>query len=249
MDFLNKSALVLATSAILATSLVAGCNTTSQVNVNNEQAVAQDFDVIPVVSKDPYNAITLHNLNYQWQNVIKPETKAGIVLGEDALYAKFVVNESNPYNKQHKNFDSISSDSTCELFLSFPDSQVQGKYVGVLEKNLYINIEINSEGYCNARYAKTRKDRIQFTEAQIKALDINVTKTANDWTLTFKVPKDFLNSLTGYDVFATGNGFSYNLYKIAEAKPVEHYASYNKINSPTPNFHKPEDFRSAVVGK
>lgn len=65
MNFLNKSALVLATSAILATSLVAGCNTTSQVNVNNEQAVAQDFDVIPVVSKDPYNAITLHNLNYQ----------------------------------------------------------------------------------------------------------------------------------------------------------------------------------------
>ena len=44
-----------------------------------------------------------------------------------------------------------------------------------------------------------------------------------------------------------GRNFAYNLYKISEHPSCEHYAARFALNSPTPNFHRPQDFQAVKI--
>lgn len=195
-------------------------------------------------------SMTLPISHFQWHNVIKPETEATLTMTAQGLNVAFKVKEENPLVTVHEQIESmpkVCNDSTIELFLSFPDEKMESGFTPFIEKSFYTNIEINSAGICQAKFGHSRKNRTPYSMADVASLQIKSVKFADGWGINFVVPRELIQKLIGYDGFAVGAQFAFNLYKISETKECEHYGAFNKIDSDTPNFHLPQCFVLARV--
>lgn len=188
--------------------------------------------------------------HYQWNNVIRPDTNVILCLKDDGLHLHYEVQETNPHitvPEQIPEMPKVCLDSAVEIFLSFPNSPQDKDFSPYIEKSFYTNIEMNAVGVCAAKYGMSRKNRIAYTPNQIASLKINARQHADYWSLDLVVPRSLISELIGFDGFAPGSEFAFNLYKISETKEFEHYLSFNKIDNPTPNFHLPQFFARAHV--
>ena len=207
--------------------------------------------VIPVLSgnnvEDKYKTL-LHVDTVQWptnSSICVPETCV-YLFGEDkGLHVHFKVKESNPRAVFKNHMDKVCQDSACELFLAFANKPTTDSFTPDLDKNIYMNIEINANGACYAKYGMHRKDRIALTQLEIESLNIRTKINDKNWSLDFTVPRDLVTKICSYDPFLVDNIFAFNLYKISETKDIEHYASFSKVESETPNFHQPKYFALA----
>ena len=74
------------------------------------------------------------------------------------------------------------------------------------------------------------------------------------WRVDFLIPDWYLEEVTGKKtedwLAADGNRPMYcNFYKISESPEIEHYMSYSRIESDTPDFHLPVYFAEAGFEK
>lgn len=191
----------------------------------------------------PSNTFALEH--HLWNCVVKPKTIATLQIKEDGLYVHFDVNESQPLTTalvQQEPMLMVCQDSAVELFLAFPDDEFDSNFTPMIEKCLYLNIEINSQGVCYAKHGHSRKNRTAFTKEQIESLHIKTQRSDSSWSVDFVVPRSLIKGLTKYDAFSPEHTFALNLYKISESKDIEHYIAFNKIDVPEPNFHLPQYF-------
>jgi hypothetical protein len=195
----------------------------------NKQTLANEAAVLlDSVDKQPINIVS-------WpQHNNKPVVSFAAGYTDDFFLLKFYVAEQYVPPVYQQINDPVHEDSCVEFFISFDND------------GRYYNFEFNSIGTCFAGFGTTRTEREWLTppvlekikhQTLIKNNDIN---GAPGWELTLVIPGDVfcyhaIHSFKG----KTGR---VNFHKCGDKLPQPHYLTWNKIDSPRPDFHLPQFF-------
>jgi len=128
-------------------------------------------------------------------------------------------------------------DSCVELFIS-----------AVNAPSMYINFEFNSLGFC---LAARGPDRVQRTELTPDEYATILRKPEVDnrnqngkicWSLAVEIPKHLLGATQDQDLRKMD--LCGNVYKCGDKTQEPHWLMAFPINTPKPDFHRPEFFQS-----
>ena len=167
-----------------------------------------------------------------WKEFSSPyHMEAQVVYDDTALYVHLKSDERELRAVETKTNSDVCNDSCMEFFLS-PDA----------EDTRYVNIEINPLGtmlvfVCNGRgyFYEIPLDTSIF---QVKSVI-----TQNGWELYYKVPFSFL-----LEHFEKISDTMYgNFYKCGNLTVREHYACWNPIDTPQPEFHCRQYFGELIL--
>jgi len=104
----------------------------------------------------------------------------------------------------------------------------------------YINLELNPNAcLCMGLGDGARRLRILWANAFLRP---KVTFTADGWQVEYRVPFDLIRMFFPDFDPRPGAVMTGNFYKCGDRTALPHYLSWNPVNSPTPNFHRPQDF-------
>lgn len=175
----------------------------------------------------PWEAVDNNN----WADFAKaPETKVKIARLNDAVVVKFEVMESNPRAVNTADGQPVYEDSCVEFFCHVPGDEK------------YQNYEFNSRGKLLASRRASRTEAVEpRTEAELARISRYPQVNASDWTLMAVIPAD----LIGLKPDTTE--ITANFYKCGDLTEHPHFASWNPIDTPAPDFHRPEFFGKACL--
>lgn len=165
----------------------------------------------------------------------KPEMVFALAHTPDSLLLSYRVNEDCIRAEAEADGGRVWEDSCCEFFFQ-PDNEG------------YYNLECNCAGTLLLAYGRGREGR-ETASREIMARISRISTLGNgtfglkhgkfSWQLSLRIPFDVyfhhqLKSLKGL----TCHG---NFYKCGD-KTVPHFLSWNKVETPEPDFHRPEFF-------
>ena len=191
--------------------------------------------------KDLGNILKKGNITYQTLNEVnwsdypyKPDVKFAIAHDGKNIYCHWIVNEQEIKAVSTKDFGEIWKDSCVEFFVAFDDST-------------YYNIETNCIGKMLIGTGKNRHNRGRVPKELVSKVkrwsSLGTQAIQSDegiWELSLIIPSEVfhLNKIENLSkVVAKGN-----FYKCGDDLKTPHFISWNKIDSPTPDFHLPVFF-------
>ena len=130
---------------------------------------------------------------------------------------------------------AVWEDSCCEFFVSHP------------EDGTYYNFELNCIGTLLASKRRSRNDADMFTTEELSRICRHTTLEKKEyqengeircWSNALAIPFD----LMGMDSGNLPESIRANFYKCADKAAHPHYLSWNRIDIPTPDFHRPDFF-------
>lgn len=129
----------------------------------------------------------------------------------------------------------VWEDSCCEFFVSDPAD------------GTYYNFEMNCIGTLLAAKRRSRTDADMFTEEMLSriirhsSLERKTYDESNEihtWSTALCIPFD----LIGADASSLPEVMNVNFYKCGDLTAHPHFLSWNRIDVPSPDFHRPEFF-------
>ncbi len=174
---------------------------------------------------------------YPWcDNDYRPKTTVTATYGPAMLYLSFRTDEPEIIASRTRMNDEIYRDSCMEFFLR-PDEN---------DPN-YFNFEINANGALLLGFGRDRESRVRLEEDPSQ-FDIRVSRfETGGWSLAYRVPLCFLQKYIPTASFHSGNRMQGNFYKCGEDVPHPHFGSWNPIDTPAPDFHRPEFFGQLIL--
>lgn len=157
-----------------------------------------------------------------------------------ALYIDFFSRTNFLRAEVYEDLGPVSGDSCVEFF-------VQPKPGGE-----YWNFEFNCIGTLNASHRMSRPEPVRLTPAELRRVQ-RVAGCGNrpfrelegifSWNLLTVIPLDLIGvEYEGKPVEMRGN-----FYKCASATSQPHYLSWSPIDTPAPDFHRPEYFGTLIL--
>ena len=128
---------------------------------------------------------------------------------------------------------AVWEDSCLECFFSFDG------------KN-YVNLEANANGALRASFGPDRHDRRFLRELGVPLPTVEAQVTADAWALCFTVPRETVAALFGLTP-DHGSRFTANFYSCGDETPAPHYAAWSPVETPQPDFHRPEYFGTLLI--
>ena len=111
----------------------------------------------------------------------------------------------------------------------------------------YLNYEINPNGCLHLAFGPDRKNREIIVPPDPKeAFRIRTGRTPDGWEAEFRISRDFLR--TYYPGFTFTGILRANVYKCGDRTAHSHYLAWNPVETPEPDFHRPEYFGEMVFG-
>ncbi|MCM1110281.1 MAG: carbohydrate-binding family 9-like protein [Clostridium sp.] len=179
---------------------------------------------------------TIDTLNWPGQYDYRPLTTFSIAHSKTAIYIDFFVRCNYLRAVHTANNSDVYQDSCVEFFVQ-PDPSDRH----------YYNFEFNCIG---APYASRRTDRNNFelfTDEQLDRIrripscgsrPFQEVEGLFNWNLLVVIPLDLIGiHYENHPVTMRGN-----FYKCADMTTVPHFLTWSPIESPTPDFHRPEYF-------
>ncbi len=184
--------------------------------------------------------VTVDCLNWPKEYPYHPLTVASLAHNGERLFIEFFVRCNYLRAVNTENNSAVYQDSCVEFFLA-PHGRTP-----------YVNFEFNCIGTLNAA---RRMDRHTATPLSDEELD-KVERYAScgkrpfqeleglfSWSLTASIPLSLLNlKWEGKAIELMGN-----IYKCADLTSHPHYLSWAPIDTPAPDFHRPEFFRPIIL--
>ena len=167
----------------------------------------------------------------------KPEVRFSIAWDPNHICIKYFVHEKVIRARFTEDNAPVWKDSCVEFFVSPGDD------------GLYYNFETNCIGTCLAEKGLSRSPREKLPPSLLSHIkrypSLGVTpfeeKTGDfSWNLLIIIPKDVFTDHT-VNTF-TGKTFRANFYKCGDELSRPHYLSWHPIDTPEPDFHRPEFF-------
>lgn len=175
---------------------------------------------------------------FHWTQKVSPRAFGAMAyLPEKGLYLSMTTEEEDPKRDYENHQDPVYKDSAMEVFLTLEEPS---------EDCLYLNFEFNANGALLA-HAGRRPNREPIHPEELAATEISAEIFPESWRVRFFVPNMLLARLYGVERLQPEDKVHCNFYKISESPEIEHYASAFPIHSDTPNFHRPQDFGTAVI--
>ncbi|MBP1770518.1 MAG: diguanylate cyclase [Candidatus Aminicenantes bacterium] len=182
--------------------------------------------------------------HYLWlDNGYRPEVEARLCRSDQFLHVRFRVGEERIRARYTKFQDPVYKDSCVEFFIdAFPGSGVG-----------YVNFETNAIGTLLAAVGPDRshrkplwpEDLAGFEVRSSVAEPVDGTHGAPEWTLEYRVPLALFRKLYGREIGA-GCRSAANFYKCGDETEFPHYGAWSPVETPAPDFHRPECFGEIV---
>ncbi|MDR1344469.1 MAG: hypothetical protein LBJ39_03860 [Tannerellaceae bacterium] len=164
-----------------------------------------------------------------------PIAVADIARSNSGLYIRFFVRGNSLKAAYADDNSPVHKDSCVEFFMKKTDEES------------YINFEFNCIGACNAARRTGRERATSFSKedyslirrySNIERKAFPEKKGVYEWELVIAIPF----GLMGLDAGDLPEKIMGNFYKCADETASPHYLSWNPIDTPEPDFHRPEYF-------
>jgi len=198
-----------------------------EVSLNQDARIIHEL--LDTVDKQNINQSAWPNTNYLGNCTFS------ILYGEDAIAIKYFVTEEQVKAIYNSPNDPVYKDSCVEFFISLDDKS-------------YYNFEFNSNGTCLAQFGTSRENRNFLSASLISTIKTYKSlKTVNvagnqliNWELTVIIPFTVFNnhSIKSF----SGTEYRMNFYKCGDDLLEPHYLCWNKVETATPDFHRPDYF-------
>jgi len=172
-------------------------------------------------------------LERRWGSPVSASTGAFVNISEDLIAVDFAVREAPSCYCQSKEQDgeAVWEDSCVEIFLKPPWGEE------------YLNLEFNSKGVCFAARGKNRENRTEFSKNEYAQIIRKPSGLIEDgkfyrWNLSVEIPGSLLGNIKDLRPIEVEG----NLYKCADLAAEPHWLTAFPINTPQPDFHRPEAF-------
>ena len=171
-----------------------------------------------------------------------PVTIFTIGRSNDALFIDFFVRGNYLRAVNYKNNTPVSEDSCVEFFMQIPGSKE------------YWNFEFNCIGTANVSHREKRENPTRLTDQEIAMIEryascgnrpFEEMEGVFAWNLTVKIPF----KLVGLDKDNLPEYLLANFYKCGSKTGLPHYLSWSPIDTPKPDFHRPEFFGKMYIKK
>lgn len=126
---------------------------------------------------------------------------------------------------------SVCRDSCMELFIC-PNE----------EDKRYINFEFNPFGTMYLAVRTSRFDS-EHPKENREYFEVQSLVDEEKWILQFTIPFEFIDKIFGRHT----RNMRANMYKCTEEGNCEHYVSLFPVNTPMPDFHRPEFFGDFIL--
>jgi hypothetical protein len=181
----------------------------------------------------------LQQLNYSPWPEFDTATKAAFSIAHvnDAILVRYEVQEEVLKSLTREFNEDVHLDNCIEFFIAFGSTS-----------NNYYNIELNCLGSLKIGYGPGRMQRIPLEPELLRRVKVKTSMDytpgtgahAFKWQLLLYIPLavftfDEVDSLEGTVCRA-------NFYKCGDDLPKPHFLAWNRIDTPTPDFHRPEFF-------
>lgn len=177
--------------------------------------------------------VALDEANWPAEYPYKPIVSALLAASDSHLFVNFFVRGLGLKAEHSATNDPVWSDSCVEVFVEHP----QGGYR---------NLEMNCIGALLSSYQKARRVDVKRITDEEAAEIIRFTSLpgetfteidgVHEWTVTMGVPFKLL----GFG--ERPEELRCNFYKCADGSRWRHYLSWSPIDTPKPDFHRPEFF-------
>ncbi len=186
---------------------------------------------------------SVESLNWPDKYPYRPLTIVTAAHSGTNIYVDFLVRCNFLRAVNYADNSPVSEDSCVEFFIEPRPGEP------------YRNIEINCIGTILAGRRRGRNDpeRTRFSSEELARIRRHATVGSRPfqeiegsfiWCVTAAVPLDLIGiEYSGQPVEARGN-----FYKCASATSQPHYLSWAPIDSPEPDFHRPEYFGKIILG-
>ncbi len=167
----------------------------------------------------------------------KPRVSFSIACTSNEILLKFYTDEKWLRAVNTETNQEVYEDSCVEFFVSPSDD------------GIYYNFEFNPLGTCLMGFGHRREGRKRADPSIVSRIrrcssvypDRGGSAEGNFfWTLTIALP--FTVFCEHEIIYLTGKSIRANFYKCGDRLPVPHYLSWNPIQTPKPDFHRPEYF-------
>ena len=184
------------------------------------------------------NKQTFEISNYLWETGdYKPKTTVELSYDENGYKVHFTSNETNLRRVETEHNTDIYLDSCVEMFVQF--------LPGTDER--YTNFEINPNGAINCSSGTGRHDRIFYETDALENLNCHTAVHDDGWEVFFEIPLSFIRLRYPEYVHKSGTAIRANFYKCGNKTVHPHWCSWNKVDTPNRDFHRPEYFKEIVL--
>ncbi len=171
-----------------------------------------------------------------------PNAQVKLAYDQDALFLMFRIEDQYILAKSRQDQDAVYKDSCVEFFF------VPGKDSSVG----YFNLEMNCGGTMLFHFQKqprqditriSKKDcsAVQRSHTLEKIIDPEI-REAMTWSLAYRVPISLLRQYCQVEQPAPDVIWRANFYKCADESSHPHWLTWAKVDSPVPDFHRPDSF-------
>ena len=168
----------------------------------------------------------------------RPDVRLSVAHDGASILIRFDVTEDNPRAVAMENNGPVWEDSYVEFFVREPGSPY------------YFNFETNCIGTGLASRRLSRDEFTRFDDARMARIIRRPSLPAHpldirektSWSLELQVPFDL--------ICAEGKAperLLANFYKCGDKTAVPHFLSWNPIEVPAPDFHRPEFFGELIL--
>lgn len=164
---------------------------------------------------------------FLWEeNGYTPKTYATLHREGDALTVTMTCKETAPLARHSGAQVPVHLDSCLEFFLSLDRGQH------------YVNLEMNAGGGYRLCYGEGRHGRVNCDEV-LSSLPVP-TVGEEQWSVTVTLSVSKLSELFGVE---TPDVICGNFYKCGDETAFPHYGMWARVETGTPDFHRPEYFK------
>lgn len=175
-----------------------------------------------------------------------PRVQAKLAYDAAALYVIFQAADRYVRAGAENYQDQVCEDSCVEFFFTPRDDLSQG----------YFNLEVNCGGTALFQHQRGRQidtqrvSRVDFSTVQIahtlpKTVLPEITEPVT-WVVEYRLPFEILNNYTPVQLPKPGTIWRANLYKCADQSSHPHWLSWAPIDTPAPDFHRPDFFGQLI---
>ncbi len=198
------------------------------------------FDAIVNLLDEKANRRTIEAVNWREQFPYQPLTTFTAAHSGKNIYIDFFVRCNFLRAENFTNQSKVSEDSCVEFFVEpIPGGE-------------YWNFEFNCIGTVNASHRMERPAPTRLTDNEIARIrrygscgsrPFRELEGIFTWNLLVVIPLD----LIGVEYKGEALKMRGNFYKCASAASQPHYLSWNPIDTPAPDFHRPEFFGDIIL--
>lgn len=184
---------------------------------------------------------SIDSLNWSKDFPYHPLTTFSAAHSDKYLYIDFFVRANYLRAMNYLNNSPVYEDSCVEVFLQ-PD----------IESSTYFNFEFNCIGTINASRRTSREDSVHLSDEELNTVKryascgtrpFQEVEGLFAWNVVIAIPL----CLIGLEYSGKSLNLRGNFYKCASATQQPHFLSWSPIDTPRPDFHRPEFFGTIIL--